>query len=108
VTVVGALDAAQLVSKTALRDFAPPAQRSKVRSCRPTQVVQSEVRQFVRDAIQGDVQRIDAHMRHPLAGVASALRNNELAAGGETAQRAKPFDHGGCKGNVETLAGLGA
>ena len=56
-----------------------------MRSCRPTQVVQSEVRQFMGDTVQGDVQGIDAHVRYPLPAIAPALGKDELAAAGEAA-----------------------
>ena len=107
VSVVRPLDATKLVSKAALGNFRPDAQRGKLRACRPPQVMQREMRQPVLHARHGDIERIRAHVRHTIAMILPALRENVLASCANHLQHLEPFDHRRDQRYVQRLAGFG-
>src|SRR5438132_680157 len=70
--------------------------------------MQRERRQSVLHALQSGVQRIEPDVRHPLAAIAPALREEVLAAGGERLDLPQPSDDRGYQWNVERRPGLRA
>ena len=106
VTVVCPLDAADRVPEASLCDLAAYAERGKVRPCRAPQVVQRERREFVLDARERYVQRVESDMWYALSWISTTLRKDVLAAGCKLFQSAQPLDHRLHERDVEPLARL--